>query len=283
VKQKIRTIGVLLLLALIVGTSHGQGKSTADWRVRRYDSAMKSIGKVVERTGDAEAKRLYTLAQKYSTPVEPIAAGVRVLRVPHSREIRLLAMPVTAADAKISEIFSDVLSGSSVAQYVPSLKAWLISPDQAGSSLEGVLALHELKHAYSVLNTKPGTAKAPTLSEDPLEKWKDEVESYSLGNRLLLKLGGKKYELRLKNAVEYMITQSNQQKARPGTLLIPPKGDFKTDDLFPDATTHGKKILRDLFRIHASLALIDKYFVGDKFAHKARYIRQIYRRMGRAD
>lgn len=198
-------IALSLTGIFLAGSTQTHSVSAISPRKAQFDSFMANAKKVVEASGNAEASKLFAFLQQYGQHQE-----VLPLEPPTFEPSRLPKFDIFCLQASdhvpwVQAMMNDELT---VASFELGYQAIILrNGEQYSPIMQGVLLLHESKHAYTMLVETPQRAcsMVSTKKASQYAHWLDEAATVHFQNQLLEEIGGQPYRTLLERVKGQLI------------------------------------------------------------------------------
>ena len=149
---------------------------------------LSCMDSVVKATNDPEATQIAEFVRKNNVLAVPHPNGVRYVEGAGSNKKWFAMVPFYKQDASLSNYWKRMVNTrSSGANFIPENRALLINATyDMSNTWKGITTIHEGFHAMTFI-----THPYATQTDD--EYAEEELKAHTLQNRIMTKIGGKKY------------------------------------------------------------------------------------------
>lgn len=222
-------------------------------RYQMRDEWFGAAEEIVQKTKDKEAREVLEFMKSHSILSIPIPTGVYTLE--DSSEGFFL-VPLLHGDERVSQLWRDIVSASPLAGpniHMEDHMVILRDTSELSRLWKGIYFLHEMHHVREAAHGKGKIGH------------EEEREATEFQNRLMILVGGRRYQLLLDREVK-RLGQSHGPEPGPYNPVL--------DEILGMAKSHTERILRQKYLwIHAHFVMFEKKYPKGSKAAKTEFLK----------
>jgi len=244
-------------------------------RIERKLEWLKLTEDVVRKINCKEADEVFHFLKQSMIAASPNIRGFVFLEAAKTKNW-IAIVPLLDADKNLSEDWNSLLEKPAVAHFLSEQRAIVVRDDVPFSSVgKALVLLHEGYHAYLFV-------KNPYTEQDNREYSYEEVKAHAFQNKVMLLLGGKKYQAILDREVARISDEAKKSGEEIGSVFsYDPNSNPEMASVFGEPQSPMEKFFtRTSVWIHANFVFLEKNFKGDVEDQKAVFMRAVYEDAG---
>ncbi len=247
-------------------------------RMPLYKEWLMAAAEVADLSGDEEAKQTFYYMATGGMLAAPVEQGFVVIRPSPEPEATVVLVPLIEEDAKI--LPNLVHHSHAFALYLPEHRSIVLRTNvQATKVWKGIVFLHESAHAMAY-GTKPYD------HQDVKTFCEKERDVHTFQNRLVEKIGGKRYRVAVAEEIESQKAEAKKLGDVVGHVIYGRQQNYPImDDIFGPPLSEVEADFRATqVWIHAAFTIIDETFPAEERENrKALFLKVLYAERGMFD